>query len=117
VPHLFSYGTLQLRDVQLANFGRELSGRPDSLPGYRRELVEITDPAIVQVSGSSQHPIVLPSDDPSDFVDGAVFEITDAELAAADEYEVDDYARVAVTLRSGAEAWVYVAKSQENRAL
>jgi hypothetical protein len=31
---LFSYGTLQDRAVQVANFGRLLLGRPDSLPGY-----------------------------------------------------------------------------------
>lgn len=37
-----------------------------------------------------------------------VFEISEAELAAADEYEVDDYRRIAVPLRSGATAWVYV---------
>jgi gamma-glutamylcyclotransferase (GGCT)/AIG2-like uncharacterized protein YtfP len=37
-----------------------------------------------------------------------VFEISETELAAADEYEVDDYHRIAVPLRSGATAWVYV---------
>jgi hypothetical protein len=31
---LFSYGTLQNRDVQIANFGRELTGREDTLPSY-----------------------------------------------------------------------------------
>jgi len=41
-------------------------------------------------------------------VAGTVFEITPAELAAADAYEVSDYARVAVKLKSGVEAWVYV---------
>jgi hypothetical protein len=30
------------------------------------------------------------------------------ELAAADEYEVDDYRRITVSLRSGDRAWVYV---------
>jgi hypothetical protein len=40
-------------------------------------------------------------------VDGTVFAITAAELAAADDYEVDDYARVLVPLRSGRRAWVY----------
>jgi hypothetical protein len=30
------------------------------------------------------------------------------ELAAADEYEVDDYRRITVPLRSGDRAWVYV---------
>ncbi|MFZ0716823.1 MAG: gamma-glutamylcyclotransferase, partial [Mycobacterium sp.] len=28
--------------------------------------------------------------------------------AAADEYEVDDYRRISVPLRSGPRAWVYV---------
>jgi hypothetical protein len=31
-----------------------------------------------------------------------------SELAAADEYELDDYRRIAVPLRSGASAWVSV---------
>jgi hypothetical protein len=30
------------------------------------------------------------------------------ELAAADEYEVDDYRRITVPLRAGDQAWVYV---------
>jgi hypothetical protein len=37
-----------------------------------------------------------------------VFEITAEELAAADRYEVSEYTRVLVTLKSGARAWVYV---------
>jgi gamma-glutamylcyclotransferase (GGCT)/AIG2-like uncharacterized protein YtfP len=41
-------------------------------------------------------------------VRGRVFRITDTELKAADEYEVADYKRVQVTLRSGNKAWVYV---------
>jgi gamma-glutamylcyclotransferase (GGCT)/AIG2-like uncharacterized protein YtfP len=42
-------------------------------------------------------------------VSGTVFEITDAELAAADRYEqLAAYRRIAVTLASGKRAWVYV---------
>jgi hypothetical protein len=37
-----------------------------------------------------------------------VFEITDAELAHADAYEVAAYVRVKAPLVSGLEAWVYV---------
>jgi hypothetical protein len=37
-----------------------------------------------------------------------VFRLDDAELAAADEYEVDAYVRVRVPLRSGRAAWTYV---------
>lgn len=105
---LFSYGTLQQDNVQLATFGRLLEGRADAMPGYRREMVEITDPAVLATSGERFHPIIMPSDDPSDSVPGMVFSITPAELAAADAYEVSDYRRVAVTLASGIEAWVYV---------
>jgi len=108
MANLFSYGTLRQREVQLANFGRELDGKPDALPGYRLSLIEITDPAVLAVSGETHHPIVRPSDDPADAIEGTVFTVTDAELAAADAYEVDDYVRVAVTLRSGLDAWVYV---------
>ncbi len=107
--HLFSYGTLQLEKVQLETFGRLLKGAPDILPGYARTLVRITDPEVIATSGAEFHPIVAPSPDPTDAVEGAVFEITPAELAAADTYEVSDYKRVAVRLGSGLDAWVYIA--------
>ncbi|MFE3767675.1 gamma-glutamylcyclotransferase family protein [Streptomyces sp. NPDC059104] len=106
---LFSYGTLQSRDVQLARFGRPLDGRPDALPGYRTTYVTITDPEVIAASGSDRHPLVVASDAPADAVDGTVFSITDAELASADDYEVDDYARTEVVLSSGTKAWAYLA--------
>jgi hypothetical protein len=105
---LFSYGTLQQAEVQRATFGRLLEGAADALPGYRTTLIEITDPDVLATSGERFHPIVTASGDPADEVAGTVFSITEAELAAADRYEVSDYARVAVRLRSGREAWVYV---------
>jgi hypothetical protein len=105
---LFSYGTLRQEDVQTASFGRLLAGADDALPGYKQSLVEITDPEVVRKSGKKFHPIVAPSDDPSDCVPGKVFAITEAELAAADFYEVSDYRRIRVRLQSGLEAWVYV---------
>ncbi len=105
---LFSYGTLQDRNVQRAHFGRELQGRPDAMPGYRQTLIAINDPQVVATSGKTHHPIVEPSADRSDEVAGTVFEITAQELAAADRYEVSDYRRVSVKLKSGVAAWVYV---------
>lgn len=105
---LFSYGTLQLERVQLESFGRVLDGDDDVMPGYRRLMVEITDPDVLRTSGERFHPIVVPSDDPTDEVVGKVFRISAAELAAADSYEVDDYKRVAARLKSGKEAWVYI---------
>ncbi|PSH70476.1 UDP-N-acetylmuramate--alanine ligase [Phyllobacterium brassicacearum] len=106
--HLFSYGTLQFAAVQMASFGRLLHGSDDSMPGFRKELVEITDPDVLEKSGERYHPIVIPSDNPGDEVTGKVFRITPQELAAADAYEVSDYKRINVTLRSGIHAWVYV---------
>lgn len=99
---LFSYGTLQNTDVQIANFGRELTGREDVLPGYVRRMVMAS-------SGESQYANAEPSSNPEDAVSGVVFEITEQELAAADRYEkAADYRRIPVTLRSGAQTWVYV---------
>jgi len=105
---LFSYGTLQDKAVQVANFGRELVGQVDHMRGYRQDWVEITDLAVLATSGQTHHPIVSPSDVPVDSVAGMVFQISEAELAAADEYEVSDYQRVSVPLASGLTAWVYV---------
>jgi gamma-glutamylcyclotransferase (GGCT)/AIG2-like uncharacterized protein YtfP len=104
---LFSYGTLQQEGVQLASFGRRLTGRADALPGWKQEMVEITDPAVLAASGKTHHPIVRPGRK-DDRVAGTVFEITAEELAAADRYEVSDYKRVAAMLASGVTAWVYV---------
>lgn len=74
-------------------------------------MVEITDPGVIAKSGKMHHPIVVRTGNDADRVPGMVFAITPAELAAADKYEVADYERVAVTLASGAQAWVYVARS------
>lgn len=106
--HLFSYGTLQRREVQLATFGRTVPGTPDAIAGFELGELLIADPAVVATSGAAVHPILVPSADPAAEVPGVVFAITSADLAAADEYEVDDYVRVEVHLRSGLRAWVYV---------
>jgi hypothetical protein len=105
---LFSYGTLQDQAVQMANFGRLLSGRADSLPRYTLHPIKIDDHSVVALSGKSQHMIARRSENAGDEVTGMVFEITVEELAAADRYEVAEYTRVDATLKSGVQAWVYV---------
>ncbi|MCE7002511.1 gamma-glutamylcyclotransferase [Kibdelosporangium philippinense] len=107
---LLSYGTLQQPDVQKSSFGRLLDGVPDTLPGHRTHWVTITDPDVIAASGSNRHTIVRPTGDDEDSVAGTVFTITTTELAAADDYEVDDYRRVLVRLSSGTEAWVYLSR-------
>ena len=105
---LFSYGTLQLPDVQRATFGRLLDGRPDTLTGYQLAPLVISDPQVVTTSGLAVHTIACPTGDAADTIDGIVFAIDADELAACDRYETDAYARVEVTLRSGSQAFVYV---------
>jgi gamma-glutamylcyclotransferase (GGCT)/AIG2-like uncharacterized protein YtfP len=105
---LFSYGTLRQREVQLTTFGRELDGRLDAIVGFELDWVTITDPHVIAASGSARHPILRPTKRTDASVEGSVFAISAEELAAADAYEVDDYQRISVPLRSGEQAWVYV---------
>ena len=105
---LFSYGTLQLEAVQKKSFGRLLVGRTDAMPGFKKEMIEITDPDVIKLSGERFHPVVSASTNPNDEVVGKAFFISAEELEAADRYEVSDYKRIEVTLKSGIKAWVYV---------
>lgn len=105
---LFSYGTLQLEQVQIETYGRLLTGTKDSLPNYRIEDLKITDAEVIRKSGKEYHPIALKTGNPEDCIEGTVFEITDKELAETDQYEVSDYERVLETFASGQQAWVYV---------
>lgn len=105
---LFSYGTLQRRDVQLATYGRPLEGMADTLAGYRLDVLPDRDPDAVRISGTKTHLVVRRTGDPADRVPGVVFLLTADELAATDKYEGSDYARAELTLESGRRAIVYV---------
>jgi len=109
MPLLFSYGTLQQEHVQLSTFGRLLRGQRDELPGFEPSLVSIEDPLVAATSGKTHHANVTFNGRHDCRVSGTVFEITDVELAAADQYErLAAYTRVAAILASGKQAWVYV---------
>ncbi|MDN3378765.1 MULTISPECIES: gamma-glutamylcyclotransferase family protein [unclassified Pseudoalteromonas] len=107
---LFSYGTLQLEQVQLDTFGRLLEGQTDTLQGYVVGEVEITDAAVLKSSGQRFHPALIKTGLATDTVTGTIFIITEQELDNADNYEVDDYIRVEELFSTGSSAWVYVAK-------
>lgn len=92
---LFAYGTLREEAVQRALFGRTLEATPDMLAGFALSALP------------AGHLIVDDTGDPADRVPGLRLRLTEAELAAADAYEIADYARIAVRLESGAEAFVY----------
>jgi hypothetical protein len=108
MPLLFSYGTLQQEDVQLATFGRRLVGTPDSLVGFARTSFEITDPEVIRTSGKTHHPMASFTGNPQEQIPGVVFEVSADELQQADRYETDPaYRRWLTRLLSGREAWVY----------
>jgi len=109
VPLLFSSGTLQEAQAQLATFGRLLAGESDSLPGYRRVELVLHDPIFIALSGRAEHVNAASTGNPADRLHGTALEVTDEELAKADEYEkLASYGRIDVTLASGRRAWIYV---------
>ncbi|HTU68374.1 MAG TPA: gamma-glutamylcyclotransferase family protein [Steroidobacteraceae bacterium] len=108
MPLLFSYGTLQQENVQLATFGRRLAGMADALVGYEQVMHAIQDAEVVRTSGKTHHPMAQYTGVAGARLSGTVFEISDKELAQADEYEVAEYERVAAPLASGRTAWVYI---------
>jgi gamma-glutamylcyclotransferase (GGCT)/AIG2-like uncharacterized protein YtfP len=105
---LFCYGTIRYASVQLALFGRELTGKPDILPGFSLSKIKITDLNVVETSNEAEHPIITFTGSLDDQVYGTVFDINQDELMKADSYETDDYRRIQVQLESGITAWVYV---------
>lgn len=107
MPLLFSYGTLQDEAVQLSTFGRRLAGHADELVGFAQALFKVEDPAFIATSGKAYHAIVKFNGRAESRVRGMVFELTDQELAQADQYEPAGYTRISTTLASGEQAWVY----------
>ena len=109
MPLLFSYGTLQLDDVQHATFGRRLRGDADALVGFATGSVPIDDPTAVAATGRTHHANAVRTGRLDERLPGTAFEVSDAELAAADRYEQPArYIRIETALASGRRAWVYV---------
>lgn len=109
MPLLFSYGTLREPDVQRSIFGRLLNGHDDALVGFELALFKVEDAAFVASSGKAMHNTLRSTGRSEDRVPGVALEVTDAELLEADRYEPAGYKRVATTLASGMDAWVYIA--------
>jgi len=107
---LFAYGTLRQPEVQVDLFGRTLETVEDSLPGFRIEQLRITDPEVIALSGSDEHPVLRRG---GEAVSSSALAVTTADLEHADRYEVDDYVRIAVTLASGRNAFVYIHRDDQ----
>src|SRR5262245_32421805 len=97
---LFSYGTLQREEIQLATFGRKLQGKPDILTGYRLGQVEIKDRQVIAESGETHYQNLQATGAAADRVEGTVLSLTPEELRLSDAYEAEaDYERVRVELQ------------------
>ena len=72
MPLLFSYGTLQLEAVQMATFGRQLTGTSDALRGFELVVLKIEDPAVVAISGKAHHTMATVTGRPADVISGTV---------------------------------------------
>jgi len=109
---LFSYGTLQRPEIQLATFGRRLEGKRDVLTGYRLGRVAIEDPeaaATEAAAGQTHYRNLEPTGATADAVEGTVLLLTSGELERSDAYEAEaQYVRIRVTLASGLQAWAYL---------
>ncbi len=103
MEQIFSYGTLQSKEIQMQVFNKLLTGTPDQLTGYK-----LKDLQIEEEFGIEDYFVATPSENPSDAVDGIVYSISSADLAKADQFESNAYKRVQITLKSGTAAWIYI---------
>ncbi|MEM6831813.1 MAG: gamma-glutamylcyclotransferase family protein [Bacteroidota bacterium] len=101
---LFSYGTLQLPQIQRSLFGRELDGNHDQLTGYKLDRLKAEENEM----NIASYPIAIPTDDQKDWIEGMIYEISASELEVADTYEGREYKRIMQSFLSGKSAWIYV---------
>ncbi|MDC6387578.1 gamma-glutamylcyclotransferase [Maribacter sp. PR1] len=97
---MFTYGTLQEKEIQLGVFSRLLGGFDDTLHGHR-----ISDHKV-----AGRYPTLELTENTQDQISGKVYILTDEELKKADFYEGEAYNRIEVILSSGRKAWTYLAK-------
>lgn len=102
---IFTYGTLQDEAVQRYVFRRVLSGGEDVLPSYT-----ISDKKMY-----GRYLVLEPTGKQKNEVAGRVYALSGTELLKADVYEGPAYKRIAVSLKSGRRAWVYVERTREER--
>ncbi|KAB5490851.1 MULTISPECIES: gamma-glutamylcyclotransferase family protein [Flagellimonas] len=102
MEHLFTYGTLQERQVQLDVFGHLMEGHPDVLLSFKK----------MENAVYGQYPVVIRTENVKDKVKGTVYTLSIIDLEKADAYETDAYKREKIPLESGLEAWVYIENSQ-----
>ena len=103
---LFAYGSLKDKEVQETVFGRFLEGTPETLKGY-----EVKEIKIEEEFGMETYPIIAPTENSNDIIEGMVYDLSVHELELADTYEGKQYKRIEVRLQSNEVAWAFSAKT------
>ncbi|MCB5276025.1 hypothetical protein BJG92_03580 [Arthrobacter sp. SO5] len=103
---VFSFGTLLDEKVQQSLFGYRVNMLEDFLIGHGTTEVVITDLDVIAKSGKKVHLGLVRRE--GDTVSGGLLALSPDELAAADAYEVDAYARRRVPTGAHGQAWCYV---------
>ncbi|MGN5733787.1 GDSL-type esterase/lipase family protein [Arthrobacter psychrochitiniphilus] len=114
IERVFSFGTLLVEHVQQSLFGHRVEMAKDSLIGHGTTEVVITDSDVIAKSGTNLHLGLVRRE--GDTVSGALLALTPDELAAADAYEVEAYARRRVPTGAHGQAWCYVSADPVNVA-
>ncbi|MEM6541760.1 MAG: gamma-glutamylcyclotransferase family protein [Bacteroidota bacterium] len=96
--YLFSYGSLQEEDVQKEVVLRKVSGKKDTVRGYRLSSKDV----------KQHYPIAEPTGLGSDTIVGVSLKVSYVELYWIDQYETPFYKRIPVVLKSGKKAWMYM---------
>ena len=103
MEQLFSYGTLQSKEIQMQVFNKLLTGTEDQLAGYKLKELQIEEEF-----GMEDYFVAMPSENPLDAVQGIAFAISTDDLTKADQFESNAYKRIQITLKSGTIAWIYI---------
>ena len=103
MEQLFSYGTLQSKEIQMQVFNKLLSGTEDQLVGYK-----LKDLQIEEEFGMEDYFVAMPSENLLDTVSGIAFTVSSEDLIKADQFESNAYKRIQITLQSGTKAWIYI---------
>ena len=97
---VFAYGMLKRPDVQMDLLGRVVVGVPDALSGWKTSGIVLDGETFLVAEPQA-----------GGRIEGLILPITTEELAIFDDYETDAYDRKLLPLEGGANAWVYVKKS------
>lgn len=101
MEELFVYGGLKVPEMQKKVFGRVVEGTPDVMLDYSQTILDID---------GQMYPLAIPKDNAE--IPGVVLLLSPLELKHIDDFLINVYKRVKVTLKSGKQVWSNVISDQ-----